>query len=319
MLSTPKVSIIITVYNLSKYIRTTLDSALSQDYENIEIVVSDDFSTDDSVAIIKEYQEAYPGKIFPIYNEFNSGITKNSNIAFSKCTGELIAILDGDDVYLPGKISKQVSEFVNDPLLVLCYHSGEIFDSNTGKTLYTTNLTKKEDTNSTEEIIMKGGIAITSSVMMRRSAMPEKGFNELLPHVNDWWLFIEVSLKGKVKKMDGTYTRYRKHGKGISEKSLSLLEESISTLDIVFKDHPELPHLQGICEIGKARYIAGEAYRQMSKDINVTRMLIKKSIDLDDNINYKILYFLTLLPFSSSIGRVINNYKYIFKNIFNRG
>lgn len=315
-MANPKVSILITVYNLSAYIRTTIDSAINQDYDNIEVVISDDASSDDSAKIIREYQDKYPGKIVAIFNKNNVGITRNSNIALKHATGDLIAMLDGDDIYLPGKISLQVKEFLNDERVTLCYHAGEIFDSATGATMYITNQKLSEDTNSAEEIIMKGGIPITSSVMLRRSAIPNSGFNENLPSVNDWWMFIEVALKGKVVKANGIYSRYRKHGKGISEKSLQLLKESLLTLDLIVESHPELTHLPEVCNKGKARYIAGESYRQMSKDINISRELIRQSCDLDPKNNkYRIMYTFMMMPFAALLGNLLNKYKYYLKGI----
>jgi glycosyltransferase involved in cell wall biosynthesis len=312
----PKVSILITVYNLSDYIRTTIESAVNQDYNNIEIVISDDASTDNSAEIIREYKNKYPEKIVAVFNKENKGITRNSNVALQHATGELIAMLDGDDIYLPGKISLQVQEFLNDSTVTLCYHAGEIFDSETNNVMYVTNQKSKEDTNSAEDIIMKGGIPITSSVMLRRSAMPCSGFNENLLFVNDWWMFIEVALKGRVVKMNGIYSRYRKHGKGISEKSLQLLQESLSTLDSIVDRHPDIPHLKEVCNKGKARYIAGEAYRQMARDIRVSRELISQSCHLDPtNIRYKIMSKFMQLPFSSILGRFLNKYKYYVKRI----
>jgi glycosyltransferase involved in cell wall biosynthesis len=312
----PKVSILITVYNLSAYIRMTIDSAINQDYDNIEIVISDDASSDDSAAIIQEYQNKYPEKIKAVFNKENIGITCNSNVALKHSTGDLIAMLDGDDIYLPGKISLQVKEFLNDETVTLCYHAGEIFDSLTDTTMYITNQKLSEDTNSAEEIIMKGGIPITSSVMLRRSAIPNSGFNEKLPSVNDWWLFIEVALQGKVVKMNGIYSRYRKHGKGVSEKSLQLLKESLMTLDLIIENHPEMTHLPEICNKGKARYIAGESYRQMSKDINISRELILQSCELDrQNNRYKIMRIFMMMPFASLLGNLLNKYKYYLKKI----
>jgi glycosyltransferase involved in cell wall biosynthesis len=312
----PKVSILITVYNLSDYIRTTIESAVSQDYDNIEIVISDDASTDNSAEIIREYKNKYPDKIVAVFNKENKGITRNSNIALQHASGELIAMLDGDDIYLPGKISLQVQEFLNDNTVTLCYHAGEIFDSATNNVMYVTNQKSKEDTNSAEDIIIKGGIPITSSVMLRRNAMPKSGFNENLLFVNDWWMFIEVALKGRVVKMGGIYSRYRKHGKGISEKSLQLLQESLTTLDFIVDSHPDLPHLKEVCNRGKARYIAGEAYRQMARDIRVSRELIDQSCHLDPmNIQYKVMSAFMQLPFSFALGKFLNKYKYYVKRI----
>jgi Glycosyl transferase family 2 len=311
-----RVSVLVTVYNLSKYLRETLDSVVSQDYDNFEVIVVDDASQDDSPEIIQEYMRLYPGKVLGVFNKINLGISKNSNVALSHATGDLIAMLDGDDLYLPGKISSQVALF-DDESIVLSYHPGEIFDSATGKLLYLTDQNPKNEIRSAEDIIVKGGIPVTSSVMMRKSAIPKCGFNEKLPSVNDWWLFIEVGLRGRVVKLNGTYAKYRKHGGGISQKSLQLLEESLLTLDLIVEAHPERPHLSHICSIGKARYLSGEAYRQMGRDPKVAAALYKRAMTLDA-VRFKYLlpwFCLKYVPCSANIGVFLNSHKYVVKKI----
>jgi glycosyltransferase involved in cell wall biosynthesis len=312
-----RVSVLVTVYNLSKYLRETLDSVVCQDYDNFEVIVVDDASQDDSPEIIQEYMRRYPGKVLGVFNKSNLGISKNSNVALSHATGDLIAMLDGDDLYLPGKISAQVALFNDDGNIVLSYHPGEIFDSATGKLLYLTDQNPKNEICSAEDIITKGGIPVTSSVMIRRSAIPKCGFNEKLPSVNDWWLFIEVGLRGKVVKLNGVYARYRKHGGGISQKSLQLLEESLLTLDLIVEAHPEQPHLSRVCSVGKARYLSGEAYRQMARDPKISAALYKRAMVLDAvRLKYFLpWFFLRYVPFSANIGAFLNDYKYVVKKI----
>lgn len=277
----PKVSVLITVYNLAPYIRATLDSVLSQDYPNVEIVVADDASKDGSREILREYAEKFPERIVLVLNQINRGVTANSNSALQACTGELIALLDGDDLYLPGKITAQVAQFLNDPDLVLCYHPVEIFNSESGERLYLSNQNPNEDTNSAEDIIQHGGVAGTSAVMVRRTACPPEGFDMRIPKLQDWLFFIEVALQGKVTKVDRVYSRYRKHGKGISERTYELLDQSLGMLDLVVQKHPDRPHLIEVCNRGKARYLAGEVYRQLSKDPAIAYSLAKQMVVLD--------------------------------------
>ncbi|WP_312669603.1 glycosyltransferase family 2 protein [Stutzerimonas nitrititolerans] len=260
----PKVSVMIVTYNQEDLISETIESVLLQDYENIEIIVSDDASTDGTPEIIREYAEQYPEKIFPVFNEKNLGITGNSNAAFFACTGELVAVLGGDDLYLPNKISFQVELFRNADV-VLSYHSVEIFLHQTGEVLFISNTTARENLNDAYEIISKGGIPGASSVMVRRSACPKYGFNPEFPVVSDWLFFIEVAMRGKVAKLDGVYGRYRKHGKGASENTFNLLSESLRTLEVIQYIYPEDNRLKVACKKGAYRYLLGELYRQLVK------------------------------------------------------
>ena len=281
----PKVSVMVITYNQEHLIAETLESVLSQDYENLEIVVADDCSKDKTAEIIKNYAQKYPGKVIPVLNEKNLGITGNSNAAFFKCTGDLIAVLGGDDLFLPGKIAKQVELFY-DPEVVLSYHPVEIFQHASNETLFVSNLTKNEDLRNAYEIISKGGIPGASSVMVRRSACPSEGFNPRLPVVSDWLFYIEVAMKGKVEKLDGVFGRYRKHGQGASDRTFELLDESLETLKIIQEKYPQDLKLKEACRDGAFRYVLGELFRQVVKG-NKEKILYLKNLLLENSSGNK--------------------------------
>ncbi|HBO72253.1 MAG TPA: hypothetical protein DD639_08250 [Acinetobacter sp.] len=261
----PKVSVMIITYNQEALISETIESVINQNYENIEIIVADDASTDNTPAIINEYAKRYPGVVIPVLNSTNLGITGNSNAAFFSCTGELIAVLGGDDLFLNGKIQSQV-ELFRDPNVVLSYHPVEIFLHQTNETLFITNMVEREKINDVYDLITKGGIPRASSVMVRRSACPSHGFDPQFPVVSDWIFFIEVALQGKISSLSEVYGRYRKHGKGASERTLELLDESLNTLDVVVERYGQNDkHLLAVCKQGKIRYVMGEIYRQIIK------------------------------------------------------
>lgn len=315
MHSTPKVSVMVLCYNHAHLIRETLDSVLAQDYDNLEIVVADDASTDGSQEILRQYAAGHPGKFVLVFNERNLGITGNSNAAFFACTGDLIAVLAGDDVFSPGKISSQVEEFVKNPEVVLCYHPVEIFESSTNKTLYITDQNPRQDIQNAEGIVLRTGIPGASSVMVRRAACPPRGFDTRLPTVSDWLFFTEVALKGKVAKVNGVFGRYRKHQQGMTNRLAELLDESLYGIDLVVQKHPERPELARICQKGKARYIAGEAFRQMNKNGAYAYRLSQQAVALDPkNFRYRLLLLLCKYKLVVQIvGPLLNRNKYLIK------
>ena len=101
-----KVSILIPLYNSQEYIAETIESCLSQTYPNIEIIIVDDGSTDNSLEIAKEYENRY-GNII-VDRQKNSGASKARNRAFELSTGEYIQYLDADDLLDSEKISTQI-------------------------------------------------------------------------------------------------------------------------------------------------------------------------------------------------------------------
>lgn len=262
---TPKVSVMIITYNQADLIEETIMSVLSKPvYPNLEIVVADDCSTDGAQAVLKDIQARYPDTIKLILNEKNLGITRNCNAAFFATTGEFVAVLGGDDLFKPTKIQKQVDQFLADPNIVLSYHPVEIFDSETKAIMAVTDQKDKLLKEDAYDVISKAGIAGASSMMVRRSACPDIGFDERLPVVSDWKFMIDVALQGKVGFVPEVLGGYRKSGHGVSEKTYELLGESLRTLTLVQSDNPDDAKLASACDKGAARYIAGEVYRSLA-------------------------------------------------------
>jgi glycosyltransferase involved in cell wall biosynthesis len=106
----PKVSIIILSFNQSEYIDEAIKSVLSQTYQNLEIIISDNGSTDSTKDIILSYMDDQ--RIIFLDYEENLSISLRQNQAVSIATGEFISLLYADDYYLPSKIATQVQEFM---------------------------------------------------------------------------------------------------------------------------------------------------------------------------------------------------------------
>ena len=106
---TPKVSIIVPVYNLEDYIEKTVASLLAQTYQNIEIVLIDDGSKDSSLAIIKELAITDDRIVYT--TQPNGGAAKARNTGLSLATGDFITFVDGDDMLSPNTISDNIGYF----------------------------------------------------------------------------------------------------------------------------------------------------------------------------------------------------------------
>jgi glycosyltransferase involved in cell wall biosynthesis len=109
----PLVSILVSNYNYARYIGDALQSALGQTYANIELIVCDDGSTDDSVQVIEQYERKDARLHF--IRKANGGQGSGFNAAFAASRGEIIALLDSDDLFLPHKVERIVADFLAHP------------------------------------------------------------------------------------------------------------------------------------------------------------------------------------------------------------
>ena len=113
----PLVSVLIPAYNSSKYLVEAVDSILNQTYKNVEVLILDDASTDETSRIMEHYKNS---NVRPFRNDENIGYLRSCNFLFTQVKGSLIAFQDADDWSFPLKIEKQVMEFIKDNSLGLC-------------------------------------------------------------------------------------------------------------------------------------------------------------------------------------------------------
>lgn len=126
MSAKPLVSVLVSNYNYGKFLGLAIDSVLRQRYQFFELIVCDDGSTDDSGSVVSAYTRRDP-RVTLIRKE-NGGQPSALNAAFARATGEVICLLDSDDIFDPNKISRVVQTFAGDPLSGLVAHSLRMVD-----------------------------------------------------------------------------------------------------------------------------------------------------------------------------------------------
>ena len=111
------VSIVMPSYNTAKYISDSIKSVLAQTYQNWELLIVDDCSTDNTLEIVKSFSDP---RIILLQNEKNSGAAVSRNYALREAKGKWIAFLDSDDIWLPEKLEKQI-RFMNENNLAFTF------------------------------------------------------------------------------------------------------------------------------------------------------------------------------------------------------
>jgi glycosyltransferase involved in cell wall biosynthesis len=183
------VSVIIPTYNRANVIICAIDSVLNQTYKNMELIIVDDASRDNTEERVKGFNDS---RIKFVRHKINKGGSGARNTGIGEAKGDYIAFLDSDDEWLPEKIEKQILMFkCADPKVGLIYTGVLRVDEN-GR--ITEQIVPKEKGDLCGKLLEGNFIGTTSAIMARRSCiMRVGGFNDSLPSCQDWDFYIRLS------------------------------------------------------------------------------------------------------------------------------
>lgn len=238
-----KVSIGILSYNNAAYLPTTLDSVLSQSYDNFEVIIVDDGSTDESLNIARKYEAADDRvKVFTHLNNVNKGISATCNLAVSKSQGEYIALLASDDAYYPYTIAEQVKALQENPLVGLVCGKAQCMDTQGELIPQTLGGDIWSDSDYLEKILVQNRIS-APTVMMRKVCYEQIGLydEELLYSDYELWLRLHLFSEWKVKFIDKFLVLYRIHSSNVSLHNSDKKQNSL-TLSVYLKVEALLKH-----------------------------------------------------------------------------
>ena len=240
--STMLVSVIIPVYNSSKYISKAIDSVLAQTYSNYEIIVIDDGSTDNTKAKLEQYKN----KVRYIYQE-NQGSAAARNTGIKLARGELIAFLDADDLWsMPQKLEKQVACFIADLDLGGVNTGWRIIDGS-GKHIKTVQPWHKAPKLDLETWLKKKCVRTSAMIFRREWLEKVGGFDPEIRQSHDVDLILRLSLAGcKTVWLKEETVCYRQHEENTTKDSLKQAKYIQAVLDKFYarEDLPESIRLQ---------------------------------------------------------------------------
>lgn len=207
-----KLSVSMITYNHEKYIADAIESIMSQEVDfDYELVIGEDYSKDSTREIIKDYVQKYPGKIRLLDRGGNVGSTKNFFDTILQCKGEYIAMMDGDDLMLPGKLQKQVNFLDNHPECSMVAHTLLEFDDNTGKELRLVKPKINKQYYDITDLLEYSSIFGNSSKMFRKSALPFNTSDQKIYFIADMYLTVMVTGNSKIGWIPDVMGKYRRH------------------------------------------------------------------------------------------------------------
>src|SRR5215208_1548997 len=230
MSNVPLVSSIITFLNASKFIQEAIDSVLAQTHENVELLLVDDGSTDESTQIALGYAEGFPEKVRYLEHEGheNRGAAASRNLGLRQARGEYIALLDADDVWLPNKLQEQVAILDSHPEVGMVYGLSQYWHSWTMSPedahrdhvlklgVQTDTLYEPRALSTLLYPLGRGTAPCPSDLLLRREAVErvggfEEAFRGVYQLYDDQTFLAKVYLNEPVFVANRCWDRYRQH------------------------------------------------------------------------------------------------------------
>jgi teichuronic acid biosynthesis glycosyltransferase TuaG len=243
------VSIITPSYNSARFVQDTLNSVLNQSYQNWEMIIVDDVSSDDSIEVIKKFTEK-DNRIKLIQLENNSGAAVARNKAIEMAKGKYIAFLDSDDLWKPEKLEKQI-QFMKDNNSLLSYSNYTLIDEE-GKDL---NIIKKPISKITyKEQLKENQIGCLTAIYDQEKL--GKIYMPLIRKRQDYGLWLNILKKIEhADKIDEVLAIYRIRKSSISSNKIEMLKYNFD----LFNKHQKLSKLKSFY------YLCWNIYRKIRK------------------------------------------------------
>jgi glycosyltransferase involved in cell wall biosynthesis len=210
---TPRVSVIVTAFNHERYIRDAIQSVLDQTYHDYEVIVVDDGSTDATA----ERVSAFSDRVFLVRQE-NQGVAGSRNTGIGRARGQLLAFLDGDDVWEPDKLAHQVGAAERHPGSGLIAVDGVQFSGSTilyGSLFFPSVAAMLDGRESVtlrcyERLLGGNLISSTSQVLIPRAVLADVGLSDRrLPISSDWDLYIRIAASYDITFLQKKLVRWR--------------------------------------------------------------------------------------------------------------
>ncbi|QEC51987.1 cellulose synthase/poly-beta-1,6-N-acetylglucosamine synthase-like glycosyltransferase [Anseongella ginsenosidimutans] len=221
MSSHPAVTVFMAVYNGAAWLKEAIDSILTQSFADLELLIIDDGSTDGSRAIIERCGDR---RIRLLLNEQNKGIVYTRNRGIREARGKFIAILDSDDIAMPGRIERQYKHLRAHPDLAICGGHAEVIDQH-GKPTGEYYRMPVDMAEAGAELLFRNTL-VNSTVMFRKDAAEAAGGYRDTGLCEDYDLALRLKERHQLDNLDEVLVKYRAHGSSTSSRQFREMRKS---------------------------------------------------------------------------------------------
>ncbi len=228
-----KISIITPSYNQGEYIEETIQSVINQNYSNIEYIIIDGGSTDNTVDIIKKYES----NIRYWVSETDEGQSHAINKGFERATGDVVAWLNSDDQYFSVDTLKQVAKFFNKNKDVDACYGNNVYIDSSGDILYLRMAPRFFSI----ELLKKWNYIHQPTVFLRKDIINKFHINNNLDYIMDYEYWLRISTKYKFRHLNEIISASRWHSScktiGNTDKFFEELENVHCELGVGYRNH----------------------------------------------------------------------------------
>jgi glycosyltransferase involved in cell wall biosynthesis len=309
-----KVTVIIPVYGVEKYITATVQSVLEQTYKNFELLIIDDASPDRSIEICQQFTDAR----IKIIHQANRGLAGARNTGIRHAQGEYLAFLDGDDLWSPQKLEKHIAHLKNSPAVGVSFSRSAFIDE-TGQSLDTYQMPKLKGI-STSDLLGRNPVGNGSAAVIRREVFKAIKFQDNLRGIvedfyfdehfrqsedMECWIRISIKTDWQIEGIPEALTLYRVNSGGLSANIAKQLDSWEKVIEKTRSYAPKIvTQWENLARAYQLQYLARNAIRLQAGSMAVK--LVNRALAANWRILLKeprpmlltlvAAYFLWLIP-----------------------
>jgi len=227
---TPIVSVCVPSYNHARFIQPCIESIFAQTYQNIQLIIIDDGSTDNSPEIIEKTLKNCPFES-KLTIRSNKGLVRTLHEGLEMARGDYFAVLASDDMWLPGFLEHRVNQLQNRPNAVLAYGHCYLIDENNKIFTSTADWAEYEDGDARNMLLTKKNGLFAPTVLYRKSALEKQKWN---PDIfgEDYELYLRLTLLGEFAFESSIFSAYRIHSTNTSRDTEALISTKMHAFEL---------------------------------------------------------------------------------------
>lgn len=239
-----KVSVVMPSFNYARYLSLSVESILTQSHTDLELVITDDCSTDGSREILAEWARR-DSRVVSVLHDVNRGLAGARNSALAACSGEFIALCDADDLWIPDKLKIQLERFRRAPEIGLVHSDSDIMNSEgdlTGQRFSSLIHRQGQRTSGYlfDELYRRNFLCVPTVIVRREAMELAGGFDDRLRSLEDWVCWTKIARKYPFDYVDNALAHYRIHPGGLSSNPVGMAQNRVKAIGFLMETFPEI-------------------------------------------------------------------------------